>query len=135
MLSYTAWFPRFYSQYLWRFQDRTKLRVSTWQSIRFPVRLAPGFSRGCSSPSLGHRHPGTQAGVAAGAHLRKIAVQSEEKPQQEPILALLGRMQSRIQAWMQELITSRQLPWKPMLSCLHCNWHLINTASDMRSSL
>ena len=131
---------------LWRLQDRTKLRISALQNICFPVLLAQG-PWGLLLPMLWALS--TEAGVAAGAqHLQKIAAPKRvwgettaRAGMSQAGFSLASLNTSRredakqVIAWMQDTIPGSQLPLKPMSSCLHCNWHLINTTSDMQSSL
>lgn len=146
-LSHSTWFLRFYSRALCledAGQDRTA-------GQHFTRRLLPCAScwRLLRAAPRGAQHPGREAGAVAGArHLQTIAAPRRirgETParggRSQAGFSLASLNTSRrgdakqVIAWVQDTIPGSQLLLKPMSSWLHCSWHLINTISDMQSSL
>lgn len=105
-------------------------------------------SQDCSCPCFGHSAPWHKGVVAGAQHLQKITAPKRGRGE---ITARAGMSQAgfslaslnpgrkedakQVIAWMQDMVPGSQLPLKPTSSCLHCNWHLINTTSDMESPL
>lgn len=150
LLSHTTWFPTFYSLALSlevAGQDRTahqpfaKHLLSCASCLR-TLRTVP-------PPALDTQHPGTEAGVAAGAqHLQKITTPKRVGGETAARVgvsrfgfSLASLNISRREgakagdSGMQDTTPGSRLPLKPTPPCLHCNWHLTNITSDTQPTL